>query len=174
MLVTVPLRMLQLRSVPNPLSAATPSVKPASFTPIGIPPLTIALPSSANAQLKWVTGTPPPQPQTFMLAGIPQEAANVNFTVSPSTTIRWQLAVCHASQDNSVNGPAQPAARGSVIRQINGLAPEHVTFFVNRKTAAVWVFVRKVMFYRRTGRCRRRLDESGAGFLADRNRSYCF
>ena len=86
-LATAPLRMLQLLGGPNPLSPATPSVEPASFTPIGIPPLTIAPPSSANAQFKWVTGTPPPQPQ-FMLAGIPQEAAHVNFAVSSSTTIR--------------------------------------------------------------------------------------
>jgi hypothetical protein len=108
------------------LSPATPSVEPASFTPIGIPPLTIALPSSANAQFKWVTGTPLPQPQTsggYTAGGGEREPHSLIFH-----DIR-QLAVCHASLDNSVNGPAQPAARGSVIRQINGLGPDHVTLF---------------------------------------------
>jgi hypothetical protein len=60
----------------------------------------------------------------YTAGGGERELRSLNFH-----DILRQFAVCHASQDNSVNGPAQPATRGAMIRQINGLGPDHVTLF---------------------------------------------
>ena len=77
--------MLQITGEQNPASRPTASDQAAPFTPMAAPALAVAVPAGTVTQFNWVTGTAPPQPQTFTLAGAPA-GENVSFTVSSSTT----------------------------------------------------------------------------------------
>jgi hypothetical protein len=76
-IATAPLQMLQLVTLVNGASAQVAGYELSPFTPTGIPPLGIVGPSATDQfpQFNWVTGTPPPQPQTVTLFASPAPVA---------------------------------------------------------------------------------------------------
>jgi uncharacterized protein (TIGR03437 family) len=82
---TAPLRMIELIS---DTSTSHPAgyYETAPLSPAGATlPLAVAVGPNTETRFNWVTGTAPPQSQTFTLAGSPQ-GESVSFTASSSTT----------------------------------------------------------------------------------------